>query len=73
SWAGDRIAHEGGGWLVEEKNPTELADRMLEVARDLGDKSVRAEELQEESTREFSPAFSIKKLVNIAISGRCTS
>ena len=73
SWAGDRIAHKGGGWLVEEKNPTELAGRMLEAARDLGDQLVRAEELQEESIREFSPAFSIEKLVNIAISGRCAS
>lgn len=73
SWAGDRIAHEGGGWLVEEKNPAELAECMFEVARNLGDQSVRAKELQEDSIREFSPAFSIEKLVNIAISGRCAS
>ncbi len=31
SWAGDRVAREGGGWLVEERNVQDLVRALLDV------------------------------------------
>ena len=58
SWAGDRVARDGGGWLCEEKNAADLAGSLRGALTDRGVQARRAAELQEEARREFSaPSF----------------
>lgn len=53
SWAGDRVAHQGGGWLVKERSVEDLVNILLAVPLQLAEK--RAEALSEVSaaTAEF--------------------
>ena len=67
SWAGDRVEREGGGWVVSEKNPADLASG---IARALGPerlaKAAEAAALQERSQKEFSPDAFLSRLLNLA-------
>jgi len=58
SWAGDRVARDGGGWLCEEKNAADLAGSLRGALTDRGVQARRAADLQEGARREFSaPSF----------------
>lgn len=67
SWAGDRVERDGGGWVVSEKNPADLA---AGISRALGPerlaKATEAAALQERARWEFSPDAFLAQLLNLA-------
>lgn len=58
SWAGDRVARDGAGWLCEEKNADDLARCLRAVLAGWEQQAHRAAELQPAARHEFSaPSF----------------
>jgi len=53
SWAGDRVAREGGGWLVEERNPEDLARTILSIPPEIPAMSEAARVLTVGAAAEF--------------------
>ena len=72
SWAGDRVAHNGGGWLCEEKNAAELSGCIRAALADRESQARRAADLQEEARREFSAASFLQGLFELSDWGRRT-
>jgi glycosyltransferase involved in cell wall biosynthesis len=66
SWAGDRVARQGGGWLCNEKNGADLANTIRSAAAELGPQARRATELQGESRREFSASSFVRGLFELS-------
>ena len=66
SWAGDRVARQGGGWLCEEKNGTDLAGAIRLAANALEPQARRAAELQSEARREFSASSFVRGLFELS-------
>lgn len=65
SWAGDRVARSGGGWLCEEKNAADLSGGIRAALADRGVQARRAAELQEEARNEFSAASFVRGLFKL--------
>ena len=65
SWAGDRVARSGGGWLCEEKSPADLSGGIWAALADRGVQARRAAELQEEARNEFSAASFVQGLFKL--------
>ena len=63
SWAGDRVAHQGGGWIVKERSVEDLVDTLLAVPLQLAEK--REEALSEVSAAkaEFHRDTFMKRLL----------
>ena len=66
SWAGDRVAREGGGWLCEEKNAADLADCLRALPEQWPQEARRAAEMQSGARNEFGAASFVQGLFSIA-------
>jgi glycosyltransferase involved in cell wall biosynthesis len=53
SWAGDRVAREGGGWLVEERNVEDLAKVVLSLPDEIEKKRIEAVTISPAARAEF--------------------
>ncbi len=65
SWAGDRIAREGGGWLVEEKDASALADTLRAVPAGLPAKESEARALAPGARAEFHRDAFLRGLLDL--------
>ena len=70
SWAGDRVARNGGGWLCEEKNAVDLSGCIRAALANLKSHARRAAELQGEARREFGAASFVRGLFKLSDWGR---
>jgi glycosyltransferase involved in cell wall biosynthesis len=66
SWAGDRVAREGGGWLCEERNGAELAKCIREAVQNGGAKAAQAAALQGGARQEFGAGSFLQGLAAVA-------
>ena len=66
SWAGDRVARQGGGWFCDEKNAADLAGAICSAATALEPQARRAAELQSEARREFSASSFVRGLCELS-------
>lgn len=69
SWAGDRIHREGGGWLVQEKDPAGLEAALRALPSELHHAAAEAEALAPQARREFSRDGFIAGLVELYAEG----
>lgn len=53
TWAGDRVAREGGGWLVEERDAAALATVLRKIPQEIAEISAQARALAPAARREF--------------------
>ncbi len=66
SWAGDRVVRDGGGWLCEERNPSDLSNGIRVAIEDWSSKAARAAAVQETAAREFSAKGFVRNLFVLA-------
>jgi len=66
TWAGDRVQREGGGWLVDEKNPTDLANIIKLATQELANKTTEAIALKSGAAKEHSPASAISAIRDLS-------
>lgn len=69
SWAGDRVAREGGGWLAPERDVRELAAAILDARRTHGTAKREALSLAGAAGREFNRDNFMEKLLSLARGG----
>lgn len=65
SWLGGRLARDGGGWLVPERDPAALAACLREIPGTFAEVSEKARHLKEAATREFCPRTFVRRLLEI--------
>ncbi len=65
SWLGGRIAQDGGGWLVPERDPAALADCLKSLAGDFASVSLEAVGLRDAATTEFCPRRFVSQLLDM--------
>lgn len=66
SWAGDRVARDGGGWLCKEKNVASLESALRRAVEEIAPVAARARTLQSPSREEFGPHSFVAGLVKLA-------
>ncbi len=66
SWMGDRIAREGGGWLVPERDPQALAACLEKIPGEFATTAAEARVLAEKSRREFCRRTLVRGLLELA-------
>ena len=62
TWAGDRVAREGGGWLCEERDPESLAMALRNALGTWQTVNDKAAALTKAAQEEFSPTRFIEKI-----------
>jgi len=65
SWAGDRVAREGGGWLVREKDEVSLINCLNAVPETLEQKASEARDLRQQACGEFHRDGFLKGLIRL--------
>jgi glycosyltransferase involved in cell wall biosynthesis len=65
SWLGGRIARDGGGWLVPERDPAALAACLREIPRTFSRVSEDARQLAEAARSEFCPRTFVRRLLEL--------
>lgn len=63
SWAGDRVAREGGGWLVAERDEAGLARTLRSLPETLAERSAAARGLVDAARGEFHRDFFMRELL----------
>lgn len=65
SWAGDRVAREGGGWLVQEKDEVSLVACLRAVPETLEQRASEARDLRQQACGEFHRDGFLKALIGL--------
>ena len=65
SWMGDRVAREGGGWLVPERDPQALAACLKKIPSEFAGIAAEARALAENARREFCRRAFVRGLLEL--------
>lgn len=66
SWLGDRVAREGGGWLVPERDPGALAECLRAIPGGLAEKTREARAIAPGAREEFCRKRFVRDLLALA-------
>lgn len=65
TWAGDRVAHDGGGWLIEERSTEALVAVLRRIPQEIETVAARARDLAPAARCEFDRDTFLKGLLQL--------